>query len=160
MVTQIPAEDENKPTHLQRHEPLRFVGHCFNKCERNWTVAEKDVFGVKDTMETLQYLLQMNSPFKLVSDHKNLIQIFSPTNVLKPTAQKLHGWALPIQRFRYVIEQIRGDENHLPDLLTRWGSNPSQVGEAQNLVRRWTTMKFPTDFRVRPPQIPWLVCPI
>jgi len=89
MVTQIPVEDENKPVHLQRHEPLGFVGHRFNRCEMNWTVAEKEGFAIKDTLLKLDYLLQMKRPFKLFSDHKNLIQIFSPNNVSKPTAMKL-----------------------------------------------------------------------
>ena len=159
MVTQIPVEDANKPIHLQRHEPLGFVGHRFNKCEMNWTVAEKEGFAVKDTMEKLDYLLQMKRPFKLFSDHKNLIQIFSPTNVSKPTAQKLQRWALFIQRFRYEIEHIKGEENHLPDLLTRWGSNPCQVEEMRNLVCRVTTLNIPTDARVRPLQNPEFVWP-
>ena len=81
MVTQIPTEDENKPVHLQRHEPLGFVGHRFNKCEMNWTVAETEGFAIKDTKQKLGYLLQRKKPFKLFSDHKYLIQIFSLTNV-------------------------------------------------------------------------------
>jgi hypothetical protein len=100
MVTQIPIEDQNKPVHLQRHEPLGFVGHRFNRCEMNWTVAEKEGFAIKDTMQKLDYLLQMKRSFKLFSDHKNLIQTFSPINVSKPTAQTLQRWALYIQRFR------------------------------------------------------------
>jgi hypothetical protein len=109
MVTQIPEEDEKRPVHLQRHEPLGFVGHRFNQCERNWTVAEKEGFAIKDTMQKLDYLLQMKRPFRLFCDHKNLIQIFSPTSVSKPTAQKLQRWALFIQRFRYSIEHISGE---------------------------------------------------
>ena len=125
----------------------------------NWTVAEKEGFAVKDTMEKLDYLLQMKRPFKFFSDHKNLIQIFSPTNVSKPTAQKLQRWVLFIQRFRYEIEHIKGGETHLPDLLRRWGSNPCQVEEILNLVCRVTTLNIPTDARVRPLQNPEFMWP-
>jgi hypothetical protein len=148
MVTQIPIEDENKPVHLQRHEPLGFVGHRFNRCEMNWTVAEKEGFAIKDTMHKLDYLLQMKRPFKLFSDHKNLIQIFSPKNVSKPTAQKLQRWALFIQRFRYTIEHIRGDENVWADMMTRWGASPGKSADTQVLVRRVRAMKIPADVRV------------
>ena len=51
MVTQIPIEDAEKPVELQRHEPLGFVGHRFNATELNWSVAEKEAFAIKDTMQ-------------------------------------------------------------------------------------------------------------
>jgi len=159
MVTQIPFEDEDKPAHLQRHEPLGFVGHRFNRCEMNWTVAEKEGFAIKDTVQKLDYLLQMKRPFKLFSDHKNLIQIFSPRNVSKPTAQKLQRWALFMQRFRYTIEHIMGEDNVWADLMTRWGANPDSMTDAQILVRRVSPVKIPADARVRPLQNPEFVWP-
>ena len=73
MVTQIPVEDAGKPVELQRHESLGFVGHRFNATELNWSVAEKEAFAIKDTMQKLDYLLQMKRPFKLFVDHKNLV---------------------------------------------------------------------------------------
>jgi hypothetical protein len=80
MVTQIPIEDEGKPVQSQRHEPLGFVGHRFNQIEINWSVIEKG-FAIKDTLQKLDYLLQMERPFKLFCDHKNLIAVFSPRAV-------------------------------------------------------------------------------
>ena len=70
IVTQIPIEDKNTPVLSQRHQPLGFVGHRFNRCELNWTVSEKEGFAIKDTLQKLDYLLQMKRPFKLFSDHK------------------------------------------------------------------------------------------
>src|SRR5690349_12983244 len=99
MVSQIPIEDAEKPVELQRHEPLGFVGHRFNATELNWSVVEKEGFAIKDTMQKLDYLLQMKRPFKLFVDHKNLVQIFSPKEVSKPTAQKLQRWALDYKGF-------------------------------------------------------------
>ena len=159
MVTQIPTEDENKPVHLQRHEPLGFVGHRFNKCEMNWTVAEKEGFAIKDTMQKLDYLLQMKKPFKLFSDHKNLIQIFSPTNVSKPTAQKLQRWALFIQRFRYRIDHINGEDNVWADMMTRWGASPDDTDTTPKVVRSVRAMKMPEDLRDRPLQNPDFIWP-
>jgi hypothetical protein len=71
VVTQIPAEDANKPVQFQRHQPLGFVGHRFSETELNWSVAEKEGFAIKDTMQKLDYLLQMKRPFKLFCDRKN-----------------------------------------------------------------------------------------
>ena len=78
---------------------MGFVGPPFSENGKNWSVIEKEGFAIKDTMQKLDYLLQMKKPFKLFCDHKNLISVFSPKNVSKPTAQKLQRWALDTQRF-------------------------------------------------------------
>jgi len=155
MVTQVPIEDANKPVELQRHEPLGFVGHRFNATELNWSVAEKEGFALKDTMNKLDYLLQMPRPFKLFVDHKNLVQIFSPKEVSRPTAQKLQRWALEMQRFRYEIEHISGEDNAWADLMTRWGAQPvvTQPHASTTVtVRRITRATIPEDVRIRPLQ--------
>ena len=153
MVTQIPVEDAEKPVELQRHEPLGFVGHRFNAVELNWSVIEKEGFAIKDTMQKLDYLLQMKRPFKLFVDHKNLVQIFSPKEVSKPTAQKLQRWALELQRFNYEIEHISGEQNVWADLMTRWGAPDSFHDTAEKLTVRVRRIKKATireEMRVRP----------
>ena len=153
VVTQIPVEDAGKPVELQRHEPLGFVGHRFNTTELNWSVAEKEAFAIKDTMQKLDYLLQMKRPFKLFVDHKNLVQIFSPHEVSKPTAQKLQRWALELQRFHYEIEHISGEKNVWADLMTRWGAPDSNndMAEKQSVrVRRIQKATMSEKVRVRP----------
>jgi len=154
MVTQIPIEDAEKPVELQRHEPLGFVGHRFNATELNWSVAEKEAFAIKDTMQKLDYLLQMKRPFKLFVDHKNLVQIFSPNKVSKPTAQKLQRWALDLQRFNYEIEHINGEDNLWADLMTRWGAPiPSpEMSENPAIEVRRIKNATPEVMRVRPLQ--------
>src|SRR6185503_9096590 len=47
MVTQIPVEDECKPVHEQRHQPLGFVGHRFNGSELNWATVDKEAFAMQ-----------------------------------------------------------------------------------------------------------------
>src|SRR5690349_12915115 len=67
-------EDEEKPIQFQRHEPLGFVGHRFNETEKNWSVAEKEGFAIKDKMQKLDYLLQMRKRFKLSVAIKTWLQ--------------------------------------------------------------------------------------
>lgn len=90
-------------------------------------------------MQKLDYLLQMKKPFKLFVDYKNLVQIFSPKEVSKPTAQKLQRRGLELQRFNYEIEHISGEDNVWTDLMTRWGapeSVPNPTDESVMKVRR------------------------
>ena len=136
---------------VQRHEPLGFVGHRFSETEKNWSVIEKEGFAIKDTMQKLDYLLQMKKPFKLFCDHKNLISVFSPKTISKPTAQKLQRWALDIQRFQYVIEHIKGEDNIWADIMTRWGAGVKTEVSDVRAVRRLTA-HVPDFVRVRPLQ--------
>ena len=59
MVTQIPIEDLNIPFNQQKHQPLGFVGHRFNRSEFNWATVDKESFAIKDTLQKLSYLLHM-----------------------------------------------------------------------------------------------------
>jgi hypothetical protein len=124
MVTQIPVEDVEKPVELQRHY----------------------------TMQKLDYLLQMKKHFKLFVDHKNLVQIFSPKEVSKPTDQKLQRWALELQRFNYEIEHISDEDNVWADLMTRWGapeSVPNPTDESTMKVRRIRRATIGEEIRIR-----------
>jgi hypothetical protein len=122
MVTQIPSEDVNKPIAEQRHQPLGFVGHRFNGSELNWAIVDKEAFAIKDTLQKLSYLLHMKRPFKLFTDHKNLISMFNPTKCTKPTADRLLRWGIELREFRYVIQHISGEINCWADILSRWGA--------------------------------------
>jgi len=155
VVTQIPLSDLDKPVAKQRHEPLGFCGHKFSGAQLNWSIVEKEGFAVVDALNKLDYLLMNDTPFKLYVDHKNLTQIFSPSNVSKPVAQKLQRWALEIQKFNYQISYIKGEDNVCSDLMTRWGaSTATSVIKVQTLrVASSTTLKdIPVEYRVRPLQ--------
>lgn len=89
MVTQIPKEDANLAYHMQRHEPLGFVGHRFHGSEIGWSTPDKEAFAIWDTLKKLDYLLQMPIPFKLYTDHKNLTMMYNP---LKCTKQAGQAW--------------------------------------------------------------------
>jgi len=111
VVTQIPMADMDKKLDQQKHEPLGFCGHKFSGSELNWSIVEKEEFAIVDALNKLDYLLMNDRPFHLFVDHKNLIQIFSPSSVSKPVAQKLQCWALEIQKFNYLIHYIKGEDN-------------------------------------------------
>src|SRR5690348_15788514 len=160
VVTQIPVDDLGKPVSQQRHEPLGFCGHKFAGSQLNWSIVEKEGFAVVDALSKLDYLLMNDRPFRLFVDHKNLTQIFSPSTVSKPVAQKLQRWALQIQKFNYEICYITGEENVWSDLMTRWGAAPMQVAKVMALrVSSVTVTDIPVEYRVRPLQNPDFVWP-
>lgn len=65
----------------------------------------------------------VTKPVKLYTDHGSPILIFAPAT-LRPNAPRyplaiVHGWAVHVSRFKFVIEHIEGVKNVLADLLTR-----------------------------------------
>ena len=76
----------------------------------------------------------------------------------KPTAEKLQRWALDIQRFRYEIEHIKGEENLWADMMTRWGAAVRNKDNEVVLVRK-VKVAIPDYVRVRPMQNEEFVCP-
>ena len=92
-------------------------------------------------------------------DHKNLIQIFSLTAVSKPVAQKLQSWALEIQKFRYQIHYIRGEDNVWSDLMTRWGASTEAMAVKVQALSIESSRASKREYRVRPLQKETFVWP-
>jgi len=155
-VTQIPLEDADLEITKARHEPLGFVGHRFTGAELNWSTPEQEAFAIKDVVTKLCYLLQMKRPFRLYTDHKNLVSMFSPSNVTRQTAQKLQRWSMDLMAYKYVIFHIKGEDNVWADLMTRWGApegaDADSTFSAPVMVRRIVSTRSALEeqARVRP----------
>ena len=130
LITQIPPEDVGKPFHEQRHEPLGFCGHRFSGSEVHWAIPDKEAFAVVLTFRVLGYLLTQIHPVHIYTDHRNLVRMFCPTECTKQASERLLRWAVYLMMWRYTIEHIDGDTNVWADMLTRWGANVIDHGEA------------------------------
>ena len=51
MVTQIPEAELNLEVEQQNHVPLGFSGHSFGHSELNWSVADKEAYGIVHTQD-------------------------------------------------------------------------------------------------------------
>jgi hypothetical protein len=101
---------------------LWFVGHRFKGSELIWPIVDKEWFAIRDTLKKLSYLLHMARPFKLFTDHSNLVVMFNPTNCSKSSADRLLRWGIELRELNYVIELIPGEVNCWADILSRWGA--------------------------------------
>ena len=126
ILTQIPEEDLVRPVHLQRHEPLNFLGGYFKASSFNWSILEKEAYALVESCVRLEYLLIRDKGFKIFADHKNLLFLFDPsyrpTNLKKFTVAKLERWSLRLHALPFSIEHIDGVKNVWADLLSRWGA--------------------------------------
>ena len=142
VITQIPAEDVEKPVEEQRHQPLAFFGKRFTKYERAWAIVDKEGFAIHQTLQRGDYLVRTGRKFLLYTDHANLVYIFRPpADIKKHTAERLQRWALQIQDFDFQLISIAGDRNVWADLISRWLPDSGRLSH----IARVRSVKFTTD---------------
>ena len=132
ILTQIPSEELKLPVSKQHHEPLAFLSGSFKGSQLNWSIVEKEAFPIVESCEKLRHLLLCDKPFRLFTDHRNLIYIFDPktreSDFRKQSADKLARWAAKLFAYEYVIEHISGEDNVWADLMSRWRSSNQSKG--------------------------------
>jgi hypothetical protein len=128
-LTQLEPEELQLPLAQQAHRPLAFLSGKFAGASSRWATIEKEAFAIVEATRRLEYLLLRPRGFRLYTDHRNLVYIFSPhavdSAVSRYQADKLQRWSLSLTAFQYVIEHVPGEDNVWGDLLSRWGAGPS-----------------------------------
>ena len=124
VVTQCASEELSKPVLEQAHQPLAFLSGEFSGAELGWTTFEKEVFAILQTFTRLDHMLQCESLIRIFTDHRNLLFVFCPS-ILDPSlgrhkAMKVMRWAIFLSQFSYKIEHVDGENNVMPDIMTRW----------------------------------------
>lgn len=96
--------------------PIAFVSRSLSKCERNYSVIEKEALAIIFSVTKLkQYLL--GQKFELDTDHKPLLAIFGQHKGLPVMASaRMQRWAFILSGFDYGINHIKGIENHADSL--------------------------------------------
>jgi transposase InsO family protein len=121
MLFQIRDYDPVIPWCEQKCEPLYCLGGVFRGSSINWKIIEKEAYAIKESIERLDYLLHRAKGFRIFTDHRNLVYIFSTDKTgKKMTSDKLERWAMYLSGYKYTIEHIAGEQNVWADLLSRW----------------------------------------
>lgn len=123
-ATQCSPEDLSKPLTDQSHQPLAFLSGTFSEREEHWSTYEREAFAVVQGFRKLDYLLACDQSTRVFTDHRNLLFAFNPA-AMEPSlgrhkVLKVVRWALYLSAFTYRIEQVPGDVNTWPDIMTRW----------------------------------------
>ncbi|XP_042372461.1 uncharacterized protein K02A2.6-like [Plectropomus leopardus] len=100
-------------------KPVGFASRTLTAAEKGYSQLDKEglaiVFAVK---RFHQYLY--GRAFKIYTDHKPLMSLFSETKCIPPLASaRIQRWALTLSAYQYTIEYRAGKDNANADALSR-----------------------------------------
>lgn len=140
VITQCTPDQLDKPYMEQLHEPLAFFSGPWRGAELRYPTTEQEGLAFVNAVRRAEHLLQGPAPFHWFTDHANLVSLFSLDPKVAPSKPQAHArvqrWAIFLRAFRYVAHHIPGDQNLLPDALTRWAAPPPLTTWARRAVTR------------------------
>ncbi|CBY12596.1 unnamed protein product [Oikopleura dioica] len=90
------------------------VSHTFTRAEANWSVSEKECFGILWSVEKLSRLLK-GTKFIIHTDHYSL-------TYMDKTAfrnSKIARWQSRLAEYDFVLQYIKGSKNNFADWISR-----------------------------------------
>jgi transposase InsO family protein len=122
--------------------PIAFISKNLTGAQLNWSVPEKEAYGIFFALQKLEYLLR-DVHFILKTDHKNL------TYINFGNSAKILRWKLMIQEYDFDIEHVAGEENIVADAFSRLMAMPkdSDIDAVLNHVNILYTKEEEKQFK-------------
>jgi RNase H-like domain found in reverse transcriptase len=97
-------------TQLQQGEwkTIAFWSQAFSEAKRNYDTSNRELNVVISALKHWrQYLVGIEEPFKIWTDHQNLLFWSSPQNLTRRHAR----WILTLADYNFTLHHIPGDKN-------------------------------------------------
>lgn len=99
-------------------KPIAYASRSLSSAEQKYSQIEKEGLAIIFGVNKFNDYLYLNH-FTLVTDHKPLLNIFSPTKgIPQYSANRLRRWALILSNYNYKIEYVKSEHN-AADCLSR-----------------------------------------
>ncbi|KAK9717196.1 RNase H-like domain found in reverse transcriptase [Popillia japonica] len=95
-------------------KPIAFASKSLNKAERNYCTLEKELLAIVWAVKYFRPYL-FGKKFKIFTDHKPLIYLFSMTN----PSSRLTKFRLLLEEYDFEINYVKGKDNVVADALSR-----------------------------------------
>ena len=127
----------------QDEKPLGYFSKKFNSAQNNYTVTEKELLGIVETLKQFRTIL-LGNRIKIYTDHKNLTY---PTTDYR--SDRVLRQRLLIEEYGAEIYYIKGVKNVVADALSRLPMVENKPSEESFLNRRvfQDTVIFPFDLQ-------------
>ena len=120
--------DHNQPFHIyadasdiqlgaaifQNNRPVAFYSRKLNAAQRNYTVGEKELLSIVETLKEFRSMLYGCKELHVHTDHKN-----NTYQKLQIQSQRVARWRMFLEDFGVQYHYIKGESNHLADALSR-----------------------------------------
>ena len=95
-------------------KPIQFLSKTLGVSQRNWTIAEKELWAIIWCINRWREHL-LGNRFVVLTDHKNLELL----NTNKNMTQRFERWRLALQEFDFRVQYVPGFSNTLADYCSR-----------------------------------------
>lgn len=155
--------DHNQPFHIytdasdvqlgsaifQNGSPVAFYSRKLNSAQRNYTVGEKELLSIVETLKEFRSMLYGCPNLHVYTDHRN-------NTFQKLQTQRIMRWRLFLEDFGVHLHYIKGADNSLADALSRLPfaerqSTPESHDSAASYFSFDST--FPVDHDPDPPDL-------
>ena len=100
--------------------PICFVSHNLTATERNYSQLEKEALTMVYALRKFHYYLWGQAKFTVITDHKPLLGIFSPSKNIPPMASgRIQRWSLLLQNYNFTLRHRSGALLRTADALSR-----------------------------------------
>ena len=93
---------------------VEYASRVLTPAERKYSTTEKECLAMVWALEKWRHYLIADN-FTVKSDHKPLVWLMTA----KDPRGRLSRWALRLQEFNFTVEHISGEQNSIPDALSR-----------------------------------------
>ena len=110
----------------QDNKPIAFFSRKLNKAQRNYTVTEKELLAIVETLKEFRNIL-LGQDITIYTDHKNLTyKVFNTERVMQ--------WRLICKEFGPKLVYLKGNKNIIADAISRMKLKPTPKSLADDSV--------------------------
>jgi RNase H-like domain found in reverse transcriptase/Integrase zinc binding domain len=114
-----------------KHHPIAYYSATFTETERNYDVYNRELLAIMKAITHWQpYLIWTKEPFKIFTDHANLLHWKSPRKLNRRTAR----WHGELQDYNFTLHHVPGKNHTAADALSRPPGTDTGKNDNQQMI--------------------------
>jgi RNase H-like domain found in reverse transcriptase/Integrase zinc binding domain/Chromo (CHRromatin Organisation MOdifier) domain len=114
-----------------KYHPIAYYSATFTETERNYDVYDRELLAImKAITHWRPYLIWTKEPFKIFTDHANLLHWKSPRKLNQRTAR----WHSELQDYNFTLHHVPGKNHTAADALSRPPGTDTGKNDNQQMI--------------------------